>query len=259
MTFRIVQITDCHLFADPDRALRGVVTWPRFVAMLQQVRHPVADVDLLVLTGDTAHDESIETYRSIRELMKDCFGAAWNERLRVIPGNHDNRGGLLDVFSQHTTGPADRVTFQIERCNWQVIGLDSHVPGELPGSLGAEQLVWLRSRLEATPLPTLLFVHHPPLAVHSPWLDRIGLQDAPEFETLLERYPAVRLVLCGHVHQAFAGSLGHAVMFTSPAVGPQFRPRTEQLEIVAAPPACRILELHSGGRWSTQLLHAEPG
>jgi len=257
MTRRIVQLTDCHLFADLERAVRDVVTWPRMVAILQQVRLQVPDADLLVLTGDTAHDAARETYLSVRELVKDWLGAEWNERLQIIPGNHDDRGWLRDVFCQHTTGPADRITFEIEHWDWQVIGLDSQRPGELPGSLGAEQLAWLRSRLEATPLPTLLFLHHPPLAVHSPWLDRIGLQDALELETLLGRHPQVRLVLCGHVHQAFAGSLGHAAVFTAPAVGPQFRPRTEQLEIVAAPPACRILELHSDGRWSTQVLHGE--
>src|SRR5262245_52175673 len=74
MTRRLVQITDCHLFADRERDLRDVVTWPRMVAILQQVRLQVPDADLLVLTGDTAHDAARETYRSVRELMKDRLG-----------------------------------------------------------------------------------------------------------------------------------------------------------------------------------------
>jgi 3',5'-cyclic AMP phosphodiesterase CpdA len=171
--------------------------------MLQQVRLQVPDADLLLFTGDTAHDDLRETYMSVRTLLEDSFGAEWNEHVRIIPGNHDHRGWLRDSFSQHTNGPADPVTFVVQ------------------------------------------------------WLDRIGLQDALGLGAVLEHYPQVRLVVCGHVHQAFSGSLGHATVFATPAVGPQFRPRTEQLDVLAAAPAYRILELDSNGRWATQVLHGE--
>jgi 3',5'-cyclic AMP phosphodiesterase CpdA len=105
------------------------------VAMLQQVRLQIAHADLLVLTGDTAHDAARETYLSVRELVSELLGAEWVLRLRIIPGNHDDRGWLRDVFCEQACGPAGRITFQIERCDWNVIGLDSQRPGELPGSL----------------------------------------------------------------------------------------------------------------------------
>jgi 3',5'-cyclic-AMP phosphodiesterase len=251
MTHRIVQLTDCHLFADPERSLRGIVTWPRLAAALDSVRRHVSDAELLVLTGDTAHDEARETYESVRNVL-----AEWAGRVRVIPGNHDDRYFLRDVFSQGSGGPVGRVTFHVPWHDWQVIGLDSQCPGELPGSLGVEQLDWLRTQLKA-PLHTLLLLHHPPIAVQSPWLDKIGLQDASDFERLLQDHPQVRLVVCGHVHQEVAGALGRATVFTTPAVGPQFRPRTEQLVIDPLPPAFRVLELHSDGRWSTQVLQCD--
>ena len=174
--------------------------------------------------------------------------------MRIIPGNHDNRLVLGDLFPQGCAGPIGRVTFEVSWNDWQVIGLDSQQPGEQPGSLGAEQLAWLRTRLESTPLHTLLFLHHPPVAVQSPWLDQINLQDALEFERLLQDHPQVRLVVCGHVHQEYVGLLGDATVFATPAVGPQFRPRTEQLVIEPASPAYRVLELRSDGRWSTQVV-----
>lgn len=252
MTHRIVQLTDCHLFADPERSLRGIVTWPRLAAVLDDVRRQIPDAESLVFTGDTAHDEARGTYESFRNVL-----AEWSERVRIIPGNHDDRTFLCDLFPRGSGGPIGRVTFEVCWNDWQVIGLDSQQQGELPGSLGTEQLAWLRNRLEEVPLHTLLYLHHPPIDVQSPWLDKIKLQDAPEFERLLQDHPQVRLVVCGHVHQESAGALGHATVFTTPAVGPQFRPRTEQLVIEPAPPAYRVLELHADGRWSTQVLRCD--
>src|SRR5262245_46856535 len=133
MVHHIVQLTDCHLFSDRGRSLRDVVTWPRWVAMLQFVRRQVPEIDLLAITGDTAHDEAKATYVAVRDLLQDVLGAAWSERVRIIPGNHDDRDTLRSLFPQPGSGPIDRVTFQERWDDWQVIGLDSQRPGELPG------------------------------------------------------------------------------------------------------------------------------
>lgn len=249
MPRRIVQITDCHLFADPQQPLRGIVTRPRLVAVLDDIRRRVSELDLLVLTGDTAHDEAASTYDAVVELLTD-----WCDRVRIIPGNHDDRGCLRTCFPQATTGPAGRITFQQAYDGWQVIGLDTHKPGELPGRLGPEQLAWLRGCLHASQLPTLLFCHHPPIMVHSRWLDTIGLEDTGDLEGILRDHPQVRLIVTGHVHQECAGSFAHAAVLTTPAVGPQFRPRTGELVIEDARPAYRVLELEADGRWSSQVL-----
>jgi len=62
------------------------------------------------------------------------------------------------------------------------------------------------------------------------------------------------LICCGHVHQETASSLAGATVLTTPAVGPQFRPRTAELEIDPGPPAYRLIELYPGGEWSSQVL-----
>jgi Icc protein len=252
MSHRIVQLTDCHLFAEPDKALRGIVTRPRFQAVMNDLRTRIPDVELLVFTGDTAHDESAATYTAVHTEIAD-----WNDRVRIVPGNHDDRRLLREVFPQAVGIHDRRNAYHDASDDWQVIGLDSQIPGELPGLLGADQLEWLNSRLTAVLLPALLFVHHPPIPVHSPWLDRIGLQDAADLERIVEHHPHVRLIVTGHVHQELAGSLAHATVLTTPAVGPQFRPRTTELVIDDLPPAYRVIELHPDGRWSTQVLRCE--
>ena len=250
MTLRIVQLTDCHLFADPQQALRGITTWPRFTAILQRLRQQIPQVDLLVFTGDTAHDENAATYSAVqRELIE------WIPNVRFVPGNHDNRAALQEHFPTPNRPCEGRVTFCEQRDGWQLIGLDTQRPGEVSGSVGREQLVWLEANLEsARHLPTLLFLHHPPIEVQSAWLDKIGLQDRGELARMLKDHLQVRLISCGHVHQEVIASLGHATVFTTPAVGVPFRPRTEQLEIDTDPPQFRLWELAPDGRWSTQVL-----
>lgn len=252
MSHRIVQFTDCHLFADPAQALRGIVTRPRFEAALRDMRARVPDAELLVFTGDTAHDESLATYAAVRTAVADAI-----DRVRIIPGNHDDRALLREFFPQAAGTVAGRNAFHVACDDWQVFGLDSQIPGKLPGLLGPDQLEWLSARLAAVLLPALLFVHHPPIPVHSPWLDRIALQDAADLQRIVEIHPHIRLIVTGHVHQELAGSLAHATMLTTPAVGPPFRPRTTELVIDDLPPCYRLIELHADGAWSTQVLRCE--
>ena len=89
----IVQLTDCHLFADPDGSLGDIATRPRFRLVLEDIRRRAPDFDFLVVTGDTAHDEQSATYEAFRDELGD-----WVERLRIVPGNHDDREALTRVF-----------------------------------------------------------------------------------------------------------------------------------------------------------------
>lgn len=252
MNVRLLQISDCHLFSDPATLLRGVATWSRFQQLVAELSKVAQSPDLLLATGDTAHDELLTTYQCVRKELEP-----WESRLRIIPGNHDHRESLLQTFPNGCRQIQDRVNFDVQFERWQVVGLDTHIPGSTSGRLGSEQLDWLSTHLTATrDLWTVLVMHHPPLLVQSAWLDKIGLEDREEFAAIVRAHAHVRLILCGHIHQAYVGSLGHATVLTTAAVGPQFRPRTEQLEIVDLPPAYRIVDLHDSGQWSTQVIYA---
>jgi len=246
----IVQLTDCHLFTDPRGSLRGIETQPRLRQVIADVRRRVPDFDVLVVTGDTANDEADATYEAFRMELGD-----WSERLRIVPGNHDDRSSLTRLFPDACERIGERVGFVTETPDWIVIGLDSQLSGQTAGELGGEQLAWLRARLGAAPeLDALLFIHHPPIPVGSAWLDEIGLHDAAELGALIAAHPRVRAVISGHVHQEVSGSIGGAAVHTTPAVGPQFRPRTTSFEIDPGPPGYRIVELRPAGAWSTTVV-----
>lgn len=246
----IVQLTDCHLLSDPQGVMNGVVTRPRLDVALEDVRRRVPDFDLLVVTGDTASDESLAAYEAFRDALGD-----WAARLLIVPGNHDDRSLLLRLFPESCSDTGGRVTFRVTMSGWQVVGLDSQVSGEAAGELGGEQLAWFRGFLDAEPgLDAVLFLHHPPIEMGSPWLDEIGLRDADALATLLDEHPRVRLAVSGHVHQESSGTVGATTVHTTPAVGPQFAPRTTVFELEPGPPGYRIIELGSDRTWSTSVV-----
>ena len=90
--------------------------------------------------------------------------------------------------------------------------------------------------------------------MNSRWLEGIGLADGAQLLKALEPYPHVKLVCCGHVHQESSTSTAGPVVLTTPAVGPQFRSRTDEMLLDPLPPALRIIDLADDGTWSSQVV-----
>lgn len=250
MAIRVVQLTDCHLFTDPKAELKGVRTRDCFEQALQTLRREVPHADAVIVTGDLAHDEQTSTYEAMRPLLAE----EWN-RLRVLPGNHDNRAAMRSVFHDRVLTIGDRNVFCDQVGTWRLIGLDSQVPGELHGELGIEQLRWLDDSLQSNPTqPTVLFVHHPPVEIGSVWLDRIGLQDHNALHAIVARQKNVKALCCGHVHQESATLFEQALLLTTPSTAVQFRPHRENLEVDSVSAGFRVLELFGNGSLTTRVV-----
>ena len=249
MPTRILQISDLHLFADPAAELKGICTREGLQMVLAALREEASRAELLIVTGDLAHDERLETYQALCELL-----AAWLPRVRVLPGNHDDRGFMRQAFGDIVLAAGERNVFAERTGNWRLFGLDSQIPGAVAGELGAEQLAWLEQQLAAAFGPTILFLHHPPVPVGSPWLDQIGLTDAPALWELLERFPQVKLICTGHIHQELTVRRGGVTVLATPSTGVQFRPETESLVVDDLPPGYRLLELGDDGGVRTRVI-----
>lgn len=250
MTSRLIQITDCHLFADPQGELKGIRTRARLESVLAALRAERQTTDRLIITGDLTHDDLPESYRALHDLLGD-----WRPIVRVLPGNHDDRAGMRTIFGDVVQDESGRNVFVDVVAGWRLIGLDSQVTGQSQGRLGPEQLRWLDRQLSEGPsAPTVLFLHHPPVPVGSPWVDRIGLEDAADFLALSERRSQVKLVCAGHVHQETTVRKGALTVVTTPATGVQFRPSTPALEVDLASPGYRVLELEPDGSFRTRVI-----
>ena len=85
---------------------------------------------------------------------------------------------------------------------WQILLLDSQVFGVPHGELSEFQLEWLERKLADAPeRHTLLLLHHHPLPAGCSWLDQHSLRNAGELDTVLAKFPHVKYLLCGHIHQ----------------------------------------------------------
>ena len=250
LTKTVIQLTDLHLFADRRGELAGIRTWDTFEAILADVRARHADFDLLVLTGDLVHDDTLKTYEMLREALGD-----WSVRCRMIPGNHDDPRLLRQIFAEGFSNAGNALAFE-SRCGaWQVIGLDSHVQGQVAGRIGAAQLEWLAACLE-TELPTLLFLHHPPVPIDVAWLDATRLEAAMGLCALIERSPQVRAVCAGHVHQESAMNIAGTPVYTTPSTCVQFGARAEK-SYDPQTPGYRSFTLHADG-FSTEVHRLDP-
>jgi Icc protein len=251
VTAQVLQLSDLHLFTDPQARLRGVPPYDCLVDVLQHILDAGVEPQLVVLSGDLAHDERRETYVLLRSLLR-----RWEDRLVVIPGNHDHREALRQVFSEQfreTACPPPFVTFSRRIDQWLLVGLDSHVPGEVPGRIDAVQLAWLEGVLrEQASRPCLLFLHHPPVSVESSWLDELALQEPEQLLAFLRAHPQISLVSAGHVHQEYTGLVQGRPFLTTPSTAMQFAPRQTVPAYDPIPSGYRLFEL-SGTGWTSRV------
>jgi Icc protein len=176
----------------------------------------------------------------------------------LIPGNHDVPDGMrrrlahapFQVGGEFRTGTG-----------WQVLLLESWFAAsdDGEGQLGPEQLEALDRTLAHGREPhALVFVHHPPIAMDSLALDRLGLLDGDALCRTLSRHAQVRGVCWGHAHQALDvyGRNGVRYMCT-PATAMQFRPRHPTFEVDGRPPGYRVLDLGADGSIASEVVWLE--
>jgi len=239
---QIVQITDTHLYAQADGRLLGLDTSHslREVIGLLRGRH---DPELVVATGDLAHDGTVAAYARLREHL-----GAFEKPVYCLPGNHDESRVLDSELGQ----PPFHRCRSLLTGGWQMVFLDSSVPGSDNGHLSARELAGLDQVLAAAPdRPALVWLHHQPLPVGSLWLDTMAVDNGDEFFAVIDRHPQVRAVVWGHVHQVFEQRRDDVRLLSAPSTCIQFTPRSEDFSIDLVPPGYRWFELHPDGRFET--------
>ena len=243
----VAQITDTHLFANPNQEMLGTATAKSFQAVLERVKRLEPQPDLLLLTGDLSQDETPESYQYLQTLLSPLsIPTYW------IPGNHDSLAIAQQVLTQKPVLP--HKSFQLG--GWQFILLNSAVPGCVDGELSSPSLEWLEQQLQLAGNPTLISLHHPPLAISSDWMDKIGLQNPKDLFAVVDHHPQVRLVIFGHIHQEFEGERQGVHYLGSPSTCVQFVPQNRELVLEQSLPGFRLLRLYPNGTWETQVERA---
>lgn len=239
MHSQILQLSDLHLLADPEGRVRGVSTGKTFEQVLDLVREQYSDCSRIVITGDLAQDELHATYVVLRERLGELL-----DRCLVLPGNHDDRVSLVEMFGARTPADDGQIAFSVQSGDWRLIGLDSHDHGKTSGRLTDTQLSWLDSALARdTERPTIVFLHHPPVPIASPWLDKIGLAPSESFLEIIDRALHAKVVAVGHIHQEFVAQVSGTLVVSAPSTAFQFRPRVRSMQFDSLAPGFRVYEL----------------
>jgi Icc protein len=244
-TLKVLQLTDSHLYADPNRCLLGINTLETFDQVLAQAMHEQGRPDLLLATGDLVHDASDTGYKRLLGRLKKTGVPSY-----CLPGNHDLPHKLKQILNQENVHTLPSVQAE----GWSLIFLDSTIPGNESGNLDNSQMQLLQLLLEAhADKHTLICMHHHPLPVGSRWMDTMALKNPDEFFNLLSHHDQVKAVLCGHIHQEHNGKHNGVRLIGTPSTCVQFVPSQDEFGIDACPPGYRWLNLHPNGEIETGL------
>lgn len=239
-TTRLIQITDCHLGARSGEKLLGLDTDESLVDVLEllTLNHPA--IDFMVASGDIASSGQEGAYPRFLDIVARYTKApiAW------LAGNHD-----LDALMRKVDGKARMDHIELEY--WQIILLNSSVPGSEHGELSPDELQRLHDCLQRCSKPALVFVHHQPVKVGSEWIDQYIIRNADELLQTLSAFAQVKCLVWGHVHQEFSGFHSHFQMMATPSTCVQFKPSSSDFALDVAMPGYRWFDLHADGSFDT--------
>ena len=230
----LVQLSDSHLFAEANGTLLGMNTRDSLQKVIELVQLQQPHIDLVIASGDLSQDGTLESYQQFRELTRQLDAPA-----RWIPGNHDEpQSALLEPV--------------VDVANWRVTLLYSAVPLSVPGYLQDEQLQLLaRSLSEAPERHHLVCFHHHPVSIGCAWMEPIGLRNPEALFAVLDRFPQVRAVLWGHVHQEIDQLRKGVRLIASPSTCIQFEPGSDDFMVGEQAPGYRWLRLLPDGQIET--------
>lgn len=198
---KVLWLTDPHLIElDETTSQPPTEAWQRFRLCLDEIRREHADAELIVLTGDLVQLSNPGAYGLLREEL---------ERLpmpyRLLVGNHDDRAALHGAFPDIPMA-GGFVQGSDDIGETRLIYLDTLASEGHHGELCPSRLDWLAEQLvAASARSVLIFLHHPPMEIGVPALDRLRLLESEGLSDLLQLRRAPTHLFCGHVHRNVSG------------------------------------------------------
>jgi len=243
----IVQISDCHLFADISSQHCGADVYQNLIDALKHLKLN-QELDLIIFTGDLTQDHSDGSYQRFVDAVQTC---QIDLPFYYLPGNHDNVA-KLDEYLVGLPFIDDKI---INNKHWQVILLNSksdNPSGHIPSSTWQQ----VKQTIDVNK-HQLLIMHHHPIDVGY-FIDRHGLTDQNEFWQNLNKFPSIKAIACGHVHQALnilPKSRQQTVpVYTCPATSIQFDANKDTVSDNGQGPGYRLFTLLETGELLTEAI-----
>lgn len=238
----LVQITDSHLGDVAGGQLLGMNTDASLADVVALVKQELPQVDLLLATGDLSNGGAENSYQRFAEMTS---GLA--DHTLWLPGNHDDLDAMEQVFSRGQALPKS-----VQVGSWQIVMLDSRIPGAVGGHMAEAELNALERALEESgDRHVLVCLHHHPIDIGCAWLDTQRVHNAEDFFALLDRFSNVRGVLWGHIHQQIDRERNGVKLMATPSSCIQFAPAHNTFKLDPINPGYRWLRLHKDGAIET--------
>jgi len=255
----VAQITDLHITTgrDPLNQLRNE---QRLRQVLRSIHNLRPRPEAIIISGDLADHGDPAEYEALKAILASC-----EIPLYFAVGNHDRRDAFLDAFG----GPGARrdedgfIQYAEHFGDLRMVVCDTLEEGRDRSDHTAERAKWLAWTLaEDTETPTIVVMHHPPIASGVRWMDpEPGAAWIDALAEAIRPHDQVRVVLCGHVHRAFHGLLGGHIVATSPATSiqvtldltPVDMDKPDGREILVAEPPGYVLVMVDEGQVTTHV------
>ncbi len=213
----IAQISDTHIAEAGHRTFGVAPMAENLAACVADINTQPLPVDVVLVSGDITNNGTEGQARCAAAILDglDC-------PYFVIPGNHDDRATLRNVFGKAAC-PApdgDFLSFTISGFPLHLVALDSTIPDAPGGEICANRARWLEQALaEGGNKPALLFLHHPPLKCGVPESDQDGFIGAERLREVVSGRDNIERILCGHIHLHTHARWAGTVVTTAPSTG----------------------------------------
>ncbi len=241
----ILQISDTHLLAESEDKMLGIATEKYFVRVLEQAFAEQRHYDLVLVTGDLTQTPTVQSYQRIANYL-----AQSGIPVRCLPGNHDNLSLMQQILNTATLSCRPHAVFE----QWQVILLNSQIVGDAGGRLLPQELKFLENCLQQYPEHfAMVATHHHCVPTQSEWMDTMMIENSHEFLELVQRYPQVKVITTGHIHQELDVQTSGFRILGNPSTFFQFTPFSPDFSLDETAPGYRQFLLYPDGSLSTEV------
>lgn len=240
----IVQISDCHLFADPTQYGYGdIAPYQSLKTVLIKIK--AHRIDLMLITGDISNDYSQQSYQHLKQLLLEYCP---NIPYLIIPGNHDNSAIISELFA--TNWFAEKAVKLNER--WNVYGLNSQYQSA-KGMVSDAQLMRMEEAVVNQPEKYwLIAVHHHPIPCDG-WMDKHEWINRRDFLAKVSQLSKIKLVIYGHIHQVCETTEGVCDFLSCPSTCWQWK-KHKNFGMTSESAGFRLIRLLPEGSYQSEVI-----
>ena len=239
---RLIQISDCHFRTKANELHYGQNADANLERVMAQVR--AWRPDRIVATGDLADTADDRAYKRLFEQLRSL-----DRPVHVLAGNHDDPQIMAGQLGMGIDQP-----LWVDRPPWRLLMINSHVNGQRWGRISPQEFKRIERAIDC-PHRILAFVHHAPIQVGSPWIDRQYLENGDDLISTLLAGP-VEMLSFGHIHHLWQGQYRGLKLVSAPATFSQAKPGCSRFIDDDRSPGARWFELGQNGELQTGVLRA---